>query len=42
MVAFFRYSPIEILSVNLPPSMLEFNSLIQQAWLKREASEVLL
>ncbi|XP_058087906.1 putative 1-phosphatidylinositol-3-phosphate 5-kinase FAB1C [Magnolia sinica] len=40
MVAFFRYSSIDILSVNLPPSMLEFNTQIQQEWVRREAMEV--
>lgn len=42
MVAIFRYSPIEILSVNLPLSVLEFNQQIQQALVKREATEVLI
>ncbi|XP_018733285.2 putative 1-phosphatidylinositol-3-phosphate 5-kinase FAB1C isoform X1 [Eucalyptus grandis] len=37
MVAFFRYSPIDILSVHLPPSKLEFNGL-QQEWLRKEAA----
>lgn len=37
MVAFFRYSPIDILSVRLPPSMLEFDGRVQQEWVKREA-----
>ncbi|KAF8021288.1 hypothetical protein BT93_G1654 [Corymbia citriodora subsp. variegata] len=36
MVAFFRYSPIDILSVHLPPSKLEFNDL-QREWLRKEA-----
>ncbi|XP_043694899.1 putative 1-phosphatidylinositol-3-phosphate 5-kinase FAB1C isoform X2 [Telopea speciosissima] len=40
MVAFFRYSPIDILSVHLPPSVLEFNSHIQQRWVQKEAVEV--
>lgn len=42
MVAFFRYSTIDILSVNLPPSVLEFNSHVQQEWISNEASEVIL
>ena len=42
MVAFFRYSPIDILSVHLPPAMLEFNGHVQQEWIRKEASEVLL
>lgn len=37
MVAFFRYSPIDILSVHLPPSKLEFN-VPQQEWLRKEAA----
>lgn len=40
MVAFFRYSPIDILSVHLPPLKLEFNGL-QQEWLRKEAAVVL-
>ncbi|OVA14539.1 FYVE zinc finger [Macleaya cordata] len=40
MVAFFRYSPIDILSVRLPPSMLEFNGQVQLEWVKREAAEL--
>ncbi|XP_010274641.1 PREDICTED: putative 1-phosphatidylinositol-3-phosphate 5-kinase FAB1C isoform X2 [Nelumbo nucifera] len=41
MVAFFRYSPIDILSICLPPSMLEFNGHIQQEWVRQEAVELL-
>uniref|UniRef100_A0A7N0UCP9 1-phosphatidylinositol-3-phosphate 5-kinase n=2 Tax=Kalanchoe fedtschenkoi TaxID=63787 RepID=A0A7N0UCP9_KALFE len=41
MVAFFRYSPIDILCVRLPPSVLEFNSQIQQEWITREAAELI-
>ncbi|KAL1209475.1 putative 1-phosphatidylinositol-3-phosphate 5-kinase FAB1C [Cardamine amara subsp. amara] len=41
MVAFFRYSPINILTVLLPPSMLEFNSHPQQEWIRTEAVELL-
>ncbi|CAE5963743.1 unnamed protein product [Arabidopsis arenosa] len=40
MVAFFRYSPINILTVLLPPSMLEFNSHPQQEWIRTEATEL--
>ena len=40
MVAFFRYSPVDILSVNLPPSILDFNCRNPQEWLKRVAIEV--
>ena len=40
MVAFFRYSPVDILSVNLPPSILDFNCHNPQEWLKRVAIEV--
>lgn len=40
MVAFFRYSPVDILSVNLPPSVLDFNCRSPQEWLKRVAIEV--
>ncbi|XP_077230408.1 FORMS APLOID AND BINUCLEATE CELLS 1C [Tasmannia lanceolata] len=40
MVAFFRYSPIDILSIHLPPSTLEFNGQIQQEWFRRETTEV--
>lgn len=41
MVAFFRYSPIDILNVHLPPSMLEFNGHVQQEWMRKEAAELL-
>ncbi|XP_050235071.1 putative 1-phosphatidylinositol-3-phosphate 5-kinase FAB1C [Mercurialis annua] len=41
MVAFFRYSPIDILNVYLPPSMLEFNGHTQQEWISKEAAELL-
>ncbi|XAR72261.1 1-phosphatidylinositol-3-phosphate 5-kinase [Bertholletia excelsa] len=41
MVAFFRYSPIDILCVCLPPSVLEFNGRIQQEWIRQEAKELL-
>ncbi|KAM7484639.1 hypothetical protein LguiA_000648 [Lonicera macranthoides] len=40
MAAFFRYSPIDILSVQLPPSVLEFNGHFQQNWLKKETAEL--
>ncbi|OEL13825.1 putative 1-phosphatidylinositol-3-phosphate 5-kinase FAB1C [Dichanthelium oligosanthes] len=40
MVAFFRYSPVDILSVNLPPSVLDFNCHSPQEWLKRVAIEI--
>ncbi|KAK7252010.1 hypothetical protein RIF29_35680 [Crotalaria pallida] len=39
MVAFFRYSPIDILSVHLPPSALEFCH-IQEEWITKEAEEL--
>ncbi|KAD7116625.1 hypothetical protein E3N88_03893 [Mikania micrantha] len=41
MVVFFRYSPIDILSVRLPPSVLEFTGHVQQGWLKKEVAELL-
>ncbi|KAH0875631.1 hypothetical protein HID58_072993, partial [Brassica napus] len=41
MVAFFRYSPINILTVFLPPSMLEFNSHPQPEWIRTEAAELM-
>lgn len=41
MVAFFRYSPIDILTVCLPPSVLDFDGPFQQEWLRKEAAEVL-
>lgn len=40
MVAFFRYSPIDILSVHLPPPVLQFGDHAHQDWLKKEMSEV--
>ncbi|EXC06051.1 1-phosphatidylinositol-3-phosphate 5-kinase [Morus notabilis] len=41
MVVFFRYSPIDILSVHLPPSMLEFNGDVQPEWLRKEATQLM-
>ncbi|KAL8463579.1 hypothetical protein ACS0TY_034291 [Phlomoides rotata] len=41
MVAFFRYSPINILSVRLPPSILEFGGPGEQTWIRNEANELL-
>ncbi|KAL3510619.1 hypothetical protein ACH5RR_030020 [Cinchona calisaya] len=40
MVAFCRYSPIDILSVRLPPSILDFNA-PGQDWIRKEADELL-
>lgn len=40
MIACFRYSSINVLSVHLPPSKLEFHDPHQQDWLKKEAAEV--
>lgn len=39
MVAFFRYSPIDILSVHLPPLVLEFGH-VQEEWIRKESREV--
>ncbi|CAN6675494.1 unnamed protein product [Malus baccata var. baccata] len=41
MVAFFRYSAIDILSVHLPPSVLEFNGQVQPEWIRKEATELM-
>ncbi|XP_062111069.1 putative 1-phosphatidylinositol-3-phosphate 5-kinase FAB1C [Humulus lupulus] len=41
MVAFFRYSPIDILSVHLPPSLLEFNGYVHPEWARKEATELM-
>ncbi|MBA0711471.1 hypothetical protein Golax_010647 [Gossypium laxum] len=41
MIAIFRYSPIDILSVHLPPSMLEFSGDIQREWIRKEAAELM-
>lgn len=41
MVAFFRYSPIDILSVCLPPLVMEFDQ-IQEEWISKESREVIL
>ncbi|XP_044492106.1 putative 1-phosphatidylinositol-3-phosphate 5-kinase FAB1C isoform X2 [Mangifera indica] len=41
MIAFFRYSPIDILSVYLPPSVLEFNGHSQQEWIRKEAEKLM-
>ncbi|CAM0882758.1 unnamed protein product [Alopecurus aequalis] len=40
MVAFFRYSPVDILSVSLPPSVLCFNCHSPQDWTKTVAVEI--
>ncbi|KAL9265347.1 putative 1-phosphatidylinositol-3-phosphate 5-kinase FAB1C [Drosera capensis] len=40
MVAFFRYSPIRILSVRLPPLMLEFKDNSKLEWIKKEAIQL--
>ncbi|XP_028781474.1 putative 1-phosphatidylinositol-3-phosphate 5-kinase FAB1C [Neltuma alba] len=40
MVAFFRYSPIDILSVHLPPLVMEFDH-IQEEWIRKESRELL-
>ncbi|KAF2916098.1 putative 1-phosphatidylinositol-3-phosphate 5-kinase FAB1C [Oryza sativa Japonica Group] len=40
MVAVFQYSPMVTLSVNLPPSMLDFNCHSTQEWVKGEAVAV--
>ncbi|GAB2226655.1 hypothetical protein Drorol1_Dr00022473 [Drosera rotundifolia] len=40
MVAFFRYSPIRILSVCLPPLMLEFKDNSKLEWIKKEAVQL--
>ncbi|TVU05784.1 hypothetical protein EJB05_48967 [Eragrostis curvula] len=40
MVAFFRYSPVDILSVNLPSPVLDFNYRSPQEWLKSMAIEI--
>ncbi|CAA3013956.1 1-phosphatidylinositol-3-phosphate 5-kinase FAB1A-like [Olea europaea subsp. europaea] len=39
MVACFRYAPIDVLSVHLPPSKLEFNY-DKQEWIQKEVDEV--
>ncbi|KAF3630147.1 putative 1-phosphatidylinositol-3-phosphate 5-kinase FAB1C [Capsicum annuum] len=41
MIAVFRYSPIYILSVHLPPSTLVFSSYKEQEWLQKETDELL-
>ncbi|CAL0313575.1 unnamed protein product [Lupinus luteus] len=38
-VAFFRYSPINVLTVHLPPSVLEFGH-VQDDWVRKEAGEL--
>ncbi|KAL6573774.1 hypothetical protein OROHE_002233 [Orobanche hederae] len=41
MVAFFRYSPIDILSVSLSPPILEFSGPGEQSWIRNEKNELL-
>ncbi|XP_020114885.1 putative 1-phosphatidylinositol-3-phosphate 5-kinase FAB1C [Ananas comosus] len=40
MVAFFYYSPVDILSVYLPPLLLNFTCQNSQEWMRREAEEI--
>ncbi|KAL5199263.1 hypothetical protein ABZP36_020466 [Zizania latifolia] len=40
MVAVFRYSPVDILSVNLPPSVLDFAYPTAQDWIIKDAADV--
>lgn len=40
MVAFFHYSPVDILSVRLPPLVLDFSCQIQEDLAKEEAAAV--
>lgn len=40
MVAFFHYSPIDILTVHLPPSVLDFSGRSELEWIKKEVNEV--
>ncbi|XP_078440795.1 FORMS APLOID AND BINUCLEATE CELLS 1C isoform X2 [Wolffia australiana] len=40
MVAFIHYSPVNILSVHLPSSVLKFASQRHQEWFKREAGQI--
>ncbi|KAF6158410.1 hypothetical protein GIB67_019449 [Kingdonia uniflora] len=40
MVAMFKYSPIDIYAVSMPPLILEFKNPIGQDWIKREAENV--
>ncbi|KAJ7543726.1 hypothetical protein O6H91_09G050300 [Diphasiastrum complanatum] len=40
MIACFRYAPIDLHAVHLPPPKLVFNDSVQQEWLSKEASEV--
>ncbi|XP_021727305.1 putative 1-phosphatidylinositol-3-phosphate 5-kinase FAB1C [Chenopodium quinoa] len=40
MVVFFHYSPIDILTVHLPPSVLEFNGQSKRDWMKREVEDL--
>lgn len=42
MIACFQYSPINILSVRLPPATLELCGPGEQSWIKKEALEVLI
>ncbi|KAJ7560887.1 hypothetical protein O6H91_03G004700 [Diphasiastrum complanatum] len=40
MIACFRYAPIDLHTVHLPPPKLVFNDSLQQEWLRKEANEV--
>jgi 1-phosphatidylinositol-3-phosphate 5-kinase len=41
MVAVFRYSPVDILSVNLPPSVMDFTNRVPLEWVREQMAEVL-
>lgn len=41
MVAYFRYSPVDILSIELPPLVLDFSCDVQPDWMRREAAAIL-
>ncbi|KAJ6796915.1 putative 1-phosphatidylinositol-3-phosphate 5-kinase FAB1C isoform X1 [Iris pallida] len=40
MMAFFRYGPVDILSIQLPPLVLNFTCHAQQEWVVREADAI--
>lgn len=41
-MAVFRYSPVDILSVSLPPSVMDFTNRVPLEWVREQIAEVLL
>ncbi|KAJ3694828.1 hypothetical protein LUZ60_000205 [Juncus effusus] len=40
MVAVFRYSPVDILAVNLPPAVMDFTNRVPIQWMRHQISDI--